>query len=236
MNWPLVCNSLLVSAGATALAAVGGFLAALWFAGAGRTWRGIFLGAAVAALALPPFLAVNCWIDLLGETGRWRPWLPWNIYSLGGAVWVLALLTWPVTFLLVTAAWRRVQTSQLEVDPWLAGGALARWLLWPLAKAAVGQAAVLTFVLTLNNFAVPAILQVKVFPAEVWVRFNTTFDYASALALSWPLLLAPLLLAAAFRGENTAVGGGIRGRRPRRPFGGNWGRAGQRPGRRGLCC
>ena len=34
----------------------------------------------------------------------------------------------------------------------------------------------LTFVLALNNFAVPAILQVKVFPAEMWVRFNTTFD------------------------------------------------------------
>jgi len=34
--------------------------------------------------------------------------------------------------------------------------------------------------LALNNFAVPAILQVKVFPAEMWVRFNTTFDTQSA--------------------------------------------------------
>ena len=52
----------------------------------------------------------------------------------------------------------------------------------------------LTFVLALNNFAVPAILQVKVFPAEMWVRFNTTFDTLGALRLSWPLVLAPLLL------------------------------------------
>ena len=52
----------------------------------------------------------------------------------------------------------------------------------------------LTFVLAMNNFAVPAILQVKVFPAEMWVRFNTTFDTLGALRLSWPLVVAPLLL------------------------------------------
>jgi len=40
-----------------------------------------------------------------------------------------------------------------------------------------------------HNFAVPAILQVKVFPAEVWVRFNTSFDTLGALRLSWPLVL-----------------------------------------------
>ena len=52
----------------------------------------------------------------------------------------------------------------------------------------------LTFVLALNNFAVPAILQVKVFPAEMWVLFNTTFDTIGALKMSWPLMVAPLLL------------------------------------------
>jgi hypothetical protein len=51
----------------------------------------------------------------------------------------------------------------------------------------------------LNNFAVPAILQVKVFPAEVWLLFNTTFDSLGALKLSWPLILMPLLLLIFFR-------------------------------------
>ena len=67
MNWPLVCNSLAVSGGAAALAVAGGAMAALWFAGCGRRWRALFLAAAVIALALPPFLVVNCWIELLGE-------------------------------------------------------------------------------------------------------------------------------------------------------------------------
>ncbi|HUD47783.1 MAG TPA: 6-bladed beta-propeller [Candidatus Baltobacteraceae bacterium] len=200
LNWPLVCNSLAVSGATTLLAVAGGVLAALWFAACEPPRRTLFLAIAVVALVLPPFLVVNCWIELLGENGRWRHWLPVDIYSLGGTVWVLALLNWPIAFLFVTAAWRRVQAVQLEVDPLLEGRFLLRWLLLPVARAEILQAAILTMVLALNNFAVPAILQVKVFPAEVWVRFNTTFDYAAALELSWPLVLAPLILMLCFRG------------------------------------
>ena len=189
-----MCNSLGVGGAAAALAVAGGALAALWFAGCASRGRALFLAAAVLALALPPFLGVNCWIELLGENGSWRPWLPVNIYTPGGAIWILTLLNWPIAFLFVTAAWRRVQAAQLEADPRLEGRFLLRWLLLPMARAALAQSAILIFVLALNNFAVPAILQVKVFPAEVWVRFNTTFDYKSALVLSWPLVLAPLIL------------------------------------------
>ncbi|MGD1085573.1 MAG: 6-bladed beta-propeller [Verrucomicrobiota bacterium] len=204
MNWPLVCNSLLVSGAATAGAAAGGGVAALFAAGLEARWRTLLFAAAVVALVTPPFLAANCWIDLLGEQGVWRHWLPWNIYSFGGTIWILILLTWPVTFFLAAGAWSRTRAEQLEADPMLRGGALLRWLLLPQARTALTQGTVLTMVLTLNNFAVPAILQVKVFPAEIWVRFNTTFDYAGALALSWPLVLAPLLLVLCLRRREAA--------------------------------
>ena len=204
MNWPLVYHSLLVSGAATAAALAGGFCAALFLAGLPGAWRKLFTLAAIVALVSPPFLVVNCWIELLGERGAWRPWLPWNIYSYGGAIWVLLLLTWPIPFFLVSAALGRARAADLEIDPLLRGWALLRWLLLPLSRAALWQGAILTMVLTLNNFAVPAILQVKVFPAEIWVRFNTTFNYASALELSWPLILAPLLLVLCFRGRDAA--------------------------------
>lgn len=200
MNWPLVFNSLIVSGLAAFFGVAGGFLAALWFAGMEGRWRSVFFAGAVVALVLPPFLVVNCWIELLGENGLWRHWLPVDIYSLGGTIWVLTLLNWPISFFFTTAAWRRVRSAQLEVDPLLEGRFLLRWLLLPAARTALVQAGVLTLVLALNNFAVPAILQVKVFPAEVWVRFNTTFDYAGALEISWPLVLAPLILVMCFRG------------------------------------
>ena len=194
MNWPLLKNSLLVAGFTTFLAASFGFVAALWLAGFEKRGRNRLLAVAVTALALPPFLVTNCWLHFLGPAGVWRGWLPLDIVSLGGTIWILSLLTWPITLFMVLSAWQRLESSQLESDVAVRGGWLIRGLLWPLARPALAQAAVLTFVLALNNFAVPAILQVKVFPAEIWVRFNTTFDTVGALRLSWPLVLAPLLL------------------------------------------
>ena len=64
MNWPLLQNSLLV-AGTTTVAAVGfGLVAALWLATLAARWRNVFLAIAIVALALPPFLVTNCWLDL----------------------------------------------------------------------------------------------------------------------------------------------------------------------------
>ncbi|MCX6927851.1 MAG: 6-bladed beta-propeller [Verrucomicrobia bacterium] len=194
MNWLLLKNSLLVGALTTLLAAGFGFLAALWLAGLEGRWRNRFLAVAVMALALPPFLVTNCWLHFLGYAGVWRGWLPLSIVSLGGTIWILTLLTWPITLLMVLSAMQRLEPSQLESDVAVSGWWLIRGLLWPLARTALAEAAVLTFVLAMNNFAVPAILQVKVFPAEMWVRFNTTFDTLGALLLSWPLVVAPLLL------------------------------------------
>jgi iron(III) transport system permease protein len=199
MNWPLLQNSLFV-AGLTTLGAVAiGVIAAVGLAALEPRWRNPLLLTAVLALILPPFLVTNCWLHYLGLTGVWRSWLPLNIYSLGGTVWILILLTWPLPLLAALSAWQRLEPSQFESDPAVRGAALVRWLLWPAARATAAQAAVLTFVLALNQFAVPAILQVKVFPAQLWVKFETNRDFAAALALSWPLLLAPLLLLLCLR-------------------------------------
>jgi len=194
MSWVLLRNSFVVSMLTTVLAVSFGLIAALWVAGLKKRWQLGILAAAVLSLALPPFLVTNCWLDLLGHSGSWRHWLPLNIFSPGGTVWILTLLLWPITLFAVLSAWQRLEPSQLESDVAVSGWALIRALLIPLARISLGQAAVLTFVLALNNFAVPAILQVKVFPAEMWVRFSSTFDAAGALRSSWPLVGAPLLL------------------------------------------
>ena len=194
MNWALLKNSLLVSGSATLLAVVFGMAAALWATGLERRWRRLLTAVSIMALALPPFLVTNCWLHFLGRTGVWRSWLPLDIFSLGGTVWILSLLTWPITFLLASSAWQQLERAQLESDACVIGWALIRALLWPLARPAIAQAAVLTFVLALNNFAVPAILQVKVSTDEMWILFNTTFDTVGALRMSWPLVLLPFLL------------------------------------------
>src|SRR5205085_3950915 len=154
----------------------------------------ILLVLTVAVLALPGFLVTNCWIDLLGTNGAMHRWLPLNIFSLAGTVWILALMLWPIPALAIFSAWQKLEPLHLEIDPMLRGISLFRFVLLPAAKDVIFVAVVITFVLALNNFAVPAILQVKVFPAEVWVQFNTTLDMLAALRLSWPVIVFPLVL------------------------------------------
>src|SRR6267142_5883318 len=192
MNWLLLKNSLFVSGLTTVLAVSLGFLTALWVLALEARSRNLFLAMAVMALVLPPFLVTNCWLHFLGHTGVWRGWLPFDIFSLGGSVWILTLLTWPITLLMASSAWTQLESSQLETDTAVTGWTLIRAILWPIGRPAIAQAAVLTFVLALNNFAVPAILQTKVFPDEIWIRLNTTFDTLGAIRLSLPLILVPL--------------------------------------------
>lgn len=198
MNWLLLQNSLLVSGATTLLALALGFMAALWLTAAERAWRTVGLVLAIAALAMPPFLVTNSWLDLLGANGVLRGWLPLNIFSLPGAAWILALLLWPITALAVWSRWSRIEPELLEVEPAMRGAALVRHLLLPVARTPLLLAGALTFVLALNNFAVPAILQVKVFPAEMWVEFSSNFNSLAAFKLSLPLVIAPLVLLAVF--------------------------------------
>lgn len=199
MNWSLIQSSLLVSSLTTALSSVVGLLAALWLRGLPEKTRIWWLGMAVAALCLPPFLVTNCWLHYFGQNGSWHQWVPFNIYSLGGAVWILTLLYWPITLLATLGAWQRLEAAQMESDPAVTGYNFLRGLLLPLARGAISQAAILTFALSLNNFAVPAILQIKVFPAEVWMEFNTNFNPLGAMLLSWPMVIAPLALVLLLR-------------------------------------
>src|ERR1700757_2003786 len=139
MNWMLLLNSLLVSGLATLLSALFGLAAALWLAGVAPGWRARWLMVAVIALSLPPFLVTNCWLHYLGTSGAWHSWLPLNIYTLGGTVWILALILWPITTLAVLGAWQRLESAQLECDMAVTGGALVRGLLLPLARGALTQ-------------------------------------------------------------------------------------------------
>jgi ABC-type Fe3+ transport system permease subunit len=167
VNFPLLQNSLLVSGAATVLAVVFGFLAALCSCGLPARLRNGVLAAGAITLALPPFLVTNSWLHFLGHTGVWRSWLPLNIVSPAGAVWILGLLTWPITLFLVWSAWQQIEPSQLEADPAVTGWMLVRGVLLPVGRSSLALGAMLTFVLNLNNFAVPAILQLKVLPDEV---------------------------------------------------------------------
>jgi len=176
---------------ATALAVAFGFATALFVSALANRAQRVLLLAAVVALALPPFVVVNCWLHYLGGTGVWRTWLNVDIFNVWGVAWLMALMLWPLTFGAAWSAWRGLDSAQLEAEPALSGFALVRWLLLPAARNSMAAAVVLTFALALNQFSIPAILQVKVLPVEFWIRFNTNLRVGDALAACWPIIVIP---------------------------------------------
>jgi iron(III) transport system permease protein len=195
----LLLNSLLTAGLATLVAVIFGFAAALAIHALPAKLRRMAVVISLMALALPPFLITNCWLHYLGNTGVWKGWLPLNIFGVGGVVWILALMLWPIVLIATLSAWRSLDTAHFESEPELRGGGLIRWLLWPAARNSLICGAGLTFVLALNQFAVPAILQVKILPVEAWIRFSTALEPGEALAVSWPVLLIPMALLVLFR-------------------------------------
>jgi iron(III) transport system permease protein len=204
VNWTLLKNSLLVSGATAGLCVAIGFLVALGLAAAPRGTRSFWLLGVIATLALPPFLVLNSWLEWFGPSGRLRALLPLPLYSLGGTIAVLTGGLWPLSTLLALGAWDRLESAQLESDARLRGAALIRWLLWPAAQQSMGLALLLTFVLAFNQFTVPVILQVPVFPEELWLALSTRLNQAGAWTAAAPMILVPLLVLWLARGAGVA--------------------------------
>src|ERR1043165_7164885 len=98
MSFELLKNSFLLASGSALLPGALGFSVAIWTAGLKKVLQRLVAGAAVISMALPAFLQANCWLELLGNNGAWKNWLPLTIYSFPGAVWLLTLALWPIFF------------------------------------------------------------------------------------------------------------------------------------------
>lgn len=197
----LLWNTILVASLGTFFACILGFIGAMCGCALGPRLRRLAMAISFVVLVLPPFLATNCWLHLLGLAGPWSAWWPFNIYSFAGVIWIFALTFWPIAFLLCLTAWQKLDAPLFEVEPALRRIQLVRWLLWPTARRSMAHAVIITFALQMNQFAVPAILQVKVLPAELWLRMSTQLDFRGALIASIPGLLATFALLFILRGQ-----------------------------------
>ena len=204
MSWGLLLNSLALAVPVALAAVVVGWLVALFIASSRGRVRWAALAGAIVSLALPPFLVVNAWLGLLGNVGVLKSWLPLDIYSHGGAAWVLTLMLWPLPCLMCLGALKRLTAEMLDAEPGLCGGPLVRSLLLPMTLPAALQSGLVVFALAFNNIAVPAILQVKVFPAQFWVQFSTSYNFALAWQYGWVLAALPLGLLLLLRGRAVA--------------------------------
>ena len=163
---------------------------------------------------VPGLLETIAWIMLLSpNTGTINVWLralfglqgaPFNVYTLGGMIWVMSLGSTSFIFLLVVNALRNMDAS-LEESARASGAGAVRVALTvtlPLVAPIILSAGMLSFIRAMDAFETPVLLGL---PAKVFVFSNRIFaavqyDYpvnyglATALGVSFFALMIALII------------------------------------------
>ena len=196
--------------------------------------RGVLAILITSSFFFPSFLTAEAWVALLApKSGMlnnvFRFAVPdfagLNIHTLGGIVWVAILAYTPYTFLFLAAPLQSIDPSFEEAAA-VSGAKRARVVFTvtlPLVSYAILSGALLTFILAVGLFGVPAVIGM---PAQIYVLATKIFqllefypsNYQVAAALS--VMLMGLTIAAIWlqrylvgRRSHTSITG--KGYRPR---------------------
>lgn len=219
--WPAFAASLAVSAAAACLAVVIGGLVAAALELTDLPGRSFWATAMLVAFASPSAVWALAQVYCYGASGlvdrwftdAWRPWLaridPAHYTS---SALVLAQIYAPLAMLFVGRGLTRLHQAGWEAACLLLPPR-RRWR-W-VARAVQPELAaawLLSFALGLGNFAVPHVLQCRLFPIEIYLRLTNYLDRGGAAHMALMLLAAALsaVVALAFiewRREYSSAGG-----------------------------
>jgi iron(III) transport system permease protein len=117
---------------------------------------------------------------------------PFNIYSLGGLVFVMALYYSPIVFLFVAGALRSMDPALEEASRIHGAGALhtVMHVTLPLMAPAIGSSALLVFLNAAGQFGIPAVIGIPmhfdVITTRIWIGlgyFPPKYSEAAAFAV-----------------------------------------------------
>ncbi|HEY3246858.1 MAG TPA: iron ABC transporter permease [bacterium] len=206
---PILVNSLVFAVGTTIVAFILGTAIAWLTERTNTPLRGLFFAMSIIPLVIPGILFVLSWIFLLSpRIGLINEWVsrllglagsPFNIYSLGGMIWVEALHWSPIVYLMMAAAFRSMDPS-LEEAAVMSGAGLLQTLYHITLKLnvpAIFGVFLLMFLKGLETFEVPTIIGlpvgIQVFTSRIYLAVKGyPSDFGLAGAYSTILLLMTL--------------------------------------------
>lgn len=188
LNWTCLKNTL-ISAG---LAMVFGVLLAFplaWLVGRTNLYgKNFFRTLFVMTYMVPPYVGAMAWLRLLNpKVGTLNVFLanlfhlsemPFNIYSVGGLVWVLTTFYYPYAFITISRAMEKMDPS-LEEASRISGASPLKTLFTvtlPLMVPSVVAAALLVFVAAASCYGIPSIIGA---PGQIYTVTTRIFDYVS---------------------------------------------------------
>lgn len=223
-NYRVLLNTLLIGAAVGGLSVLVGVPMAWLVARSDMPARRAVWTVVNVAYATPPFLTAIAYVMLLGPNaglinkglrallGLAEP--PFNIFSVGGMVFVLTLHVFPFVFLMVAGALESLDPA-LEQSAQILGAGRLRTLGFvtlPMVTPAILAGALLAFVDSLSLFGPQAILgvpaRIHTIPTKIYTLFSypPRFGLASALAMSLVVVtVLSLYLQHRFLGQRSYV-------------------------------
>ena len=216
-TYQLLLNSFLFASGSAILSTVLAATLAWISIRTNAPFRRVFELTAIVPNVFPPVMLAVSWTVLLSpRTGLINRVLmdvfgladaPFNVYSIWGMVYVEALITTPLAFLLISASLYSMDPS-LEESARVAGSTnmqTARRITFPIIRPALLAATMLNFVRAIESFDTPAIIalpaRIEVFTTKIYREavgaFPPNQNLAAAYAVS--LLVITMLFVYFYR-------------------------------------
>ncbi|RJP34367.1 MAG: iron ABC transporter permease [Candidatus Omnitrophota bacterium] len=156
-------------------------------------------------LSYPPYGVASAWMTWIalweqGNRGRIM-WAEGGItadflYTLPGAGFILGLCYWPIVFLLLTLTSRLSRAQHDSARIYLQGRTQFRFVFFPAWKEPIAVAASIIFCLGMVQFETPSLLQISVYPLEIFIRFSALLNEDQALFLC--IVYLPILITLAW--------------------------------------
>ena len=170
LNWDALTNTLITAS----LSMVFGILIAFplaWLVGRTNLYgKKFFRTLFVMTYMVPPYVGAMAWLRLLNPTvGNLNVFIqnifglakaPFNIYSIGGLVWVLTTFYYPYAFITISRAMEKMDPS-LEEASRISGASPLKTLLtvtMPMMAPSIVAAALLVFVSAASCYGIPSII------------------------------------------------------------------------------
>ena len=217
LTYELFFNSFVFASGSAILATLLAATLAWISIRTNAPFRRLFELTAIVPNVFPPVMLAVAWTVLLSpRTGLLNRFLmeifgldeaPLNIYSIEGMIFVEALITTPLAFLLISAALYSMDPA-LEESARVAGSTniqVARRITFPIVRPALLAAFMLNFVRAIESFDTPAIIalpaRIEVFTTKIYREaigaFPPNQNLAAAYAVS--LLIITMLFVYFYR-------------------------------------
>ena len=209
LNWTALINTVIISGLTTLFGVILAFPLAFLVGRTDMYGKKFFRTLFVTTYMVPPYVGAMAWLRLLnpnaGVLNKFLmqifnlPKAPFNIYTVGGIVWVLTCFYYPYAFITISRAMEKMDPS-LEEASKISGASPLKTLITitiPMMTPSIIAAGLLVFVASASAFGIPSIIGA---PGQIYTVTTRIIDFVhigSEEGLNDAMVLAVFLMAIA---------------------------------------